>query len=298
MNESAPQEHHHRNWAVALTCTALVLLIFVGGLIALRDQMLKTAREEVRQQTLEREKLASRIDTLQSSLDTLSSQSKPENAAGLHDLTAKLAETTDTLTALGNRVETLEKKLSEAKPEAALVPPPPPAPVPAPAAPAPTPIISAPMAEIAALKAAVLSGKPYADALDGYAKTHPEQTNQLAPLTGFAASGLPSEADLMRQLNELLDAKQQPATVDDTSLVGKINTHLKGLVSIKKTSQDDPLAALRKQAAHEDLPTVAHEIARLDMPAESPLGQWLEKARARRDALAALDTLGTPMAEQ
>ena len=51
-------EKHRSGWIVAAICGGLVLLMLVGTVIALRDQMEASARAQAKEQTKEREKLS------------------------------------------------------------------------------------------------------------------------------------------------------------------------------------------------------------------------------------------------
>jgi len=285
-----PEPSHHRSWVTAATCSALVLLVTMGGVLALRDQLLAQSREERRAEASEREKLTRRVDSLQSALDTLANQPKPESAA-VDTLASKLTETNHALEArleaLTTRLDQLEKQAAQAAEKKV---------DPAPVAPAPAAVATpAPQADLTSFKLAVLSGKPFTAELTNWAKQHPETEATLAPLTEIAATGLVSEAELSRRLLAALEEKPQAIKAEDTSLMGKINTHLKGLVSIKKSAENNPYAAVRKAALREDVATLQHLVEQLNEADRAPLAAWLTQAQTRSQALHALEKL-TPKA--
>ncbi len=288
MSESeAPETKRNAQWVVAATCCALVLLVVSGGVFAMRDRLLVEARQEAREQTNEREKLSRRIDALQSSFDNLSSAAKPDGDA-LAALTDRLTETNTKLDALAARIETLEKKVEEKKPEPAAAAVAAPAPTPAPVA-APQPVSGA--SELLALKLSAMSGRSFASELAAWSKLHPEAKKETETLSTVAESGIPSEADLNQKLREAIDNAVQSKKVDDVSLAGKINTHLAGLVSIKKTNDSNAYATLRKDVLRDDIPTLMRSVEGMDATTRAPLEEWLKTARNRADALAALNAL-------
>lgn len=283
-------EQHQSRWMTAVTCSALVLLVVTGGVFALRDQMIQQSQKDMRAAAVAREKLAARIDVLQSTVD--SSVSQPQaDAAGLHALTAKID-------ALNARIDALEKAAAEKAVEVPVVVAPPPAPSAVAAASAPVAPATAPSGDrLNALKLAALSGKPFAVELAAWVQQHPDAEKQLAGLGDVAASGIASEPELTRKLMDVLDSQTTVAVVDDTSTVGKINTHLKGLVSIKKKAAVDPYAALRNDVKREDVVTLMQKVERLNAADRAPLEEWLKLAKQREAARETLAKL-TPAVEQ
>lgn len=288
-------------WVVAATCTALLVLLMAGGGFALHDRLQASLRAEIANQTTAREKLTARLDNVQNSLDALASQPKADSST----VDAKLTELTSTLGALTTRLEALEKKAAEAPaPIAATSNAAAPSPVVATVAPTPSLVAATPPPaaiapadepattnELSTLKLAVLSGKPFAGELAAWAKHHPDSAKQTFALAAIAESGLASESDLNRKLRAALDDATASKKIDDVSLAGKINTHLAGLVSIKKTGQMGVYDALRRDVLREDIATLTRNVEALDESARKPLEPWLIEARTRRDAIAALATL-------
>jgi hypothetical protein len=272
-------------WLVALTCSVLVLVLAAGGMLAMRDRLLADASDVAATQTTAREKLAERLDGLQRSVDSISTQPQTDGEA-LAAITTKIADLSTKLDALNARVDEMAKK-----PEPIAQAPALPAAAPAIAAPNPTPIEAANTPSLTSLKLAILSGKPFAAELATWAKQHPEAAKQTFALASIAESGLMSEADLNRKLRATLDDAAASKKIDDTSLAGKINTHLAGLISIKKAGQVNVYDTLRKNVLRDDITTLILAVEALDTAARKPLEPWLTEARTRRDALDALAKL-------
>lgn len=285
MNEKP--NHTHRHHHVLTLCLALIALVTACLLpFLMRDRLRAEIRETARTITSEQEKLATKIDELKASLDSLSNKAAPDTES-IAELKRVVTETSTMIEVLGARIDEAEKKASEKKPEPLGV---------TPAVPAPSALIEAsPTPSTAvrdALKLAALRGDAYATELAVWEKAHPASAASLDALRVFAASGIPTEAALIRDLRAALPASQAPAAAEDVSLVGKINTHMAGLVSIKKkTAQNDAYAALRRELERADLPTLMHSVEQLDGTARAPLAAWLNSATARTEALRVLATL-------
>lgn len=292
MSDTQPQEKQAARWMVALVCSALTLLLAFGGVFALRDQLLADVRAENKEQKRERDKLSSRVDTVQTTLDNISSQPKSD-ATALASLSTKLDETAGAIEVLNARIDTLEKQLAEVK--AAPAPTPATAEALAPAAKSAaeeTPAETKSHTELTSMKLAVHSGQPFANELTAWLKLYPDAEKQVTNLSDVAATGVVSEVELSRSLLATLDAiPEATTTIDDSSFVGKINAHLKGLVHIKKSSGVDPYASLRKEALHEDVATLTRSVERLNDDDRAPLEDWLKRAKQRRAALDELDAL-------
>ena len=273
MNTSLPPSG--TRWLPAIVCSVVVCAIAAGGSYMLRTELLTAITSDHARQADERNKLAARLDALQSSVETISGQPKPDTDA----ITTQFADVNTKLSTLSDRVTALEKK-----PEPA---------------PAPTPVVTtAPVADSSALKLAATSGKPFASALAAWQKLHPKADAQItAPLAATAQSGIPSDAELNQRLRDALDDAVHSTKVDDVSFIGKMNTHLAGLVSIKKSADAGPYAKLRAEVMREDSDTLIPEVEKLSDQDRKPLENWLTVARARRDALAALSKLDAAEAE-
>ena len=256
-------------WLPAIVCSVVVCAIAAGGSYMLRTELLTAITSDSARQENERNKLATRIDALQSSVETISGEPKTDTDA----ISSQFADMNTKLSALSDRVTVIEKKTEPA-----------PAPAPVPAA--------APVADSTALKLAVTSGKPFATELATWQKLHPNADAQITvPLAATAQSGIPSDAELNTRLRDALDDAVHSTKVDDVSFIGKMNTHLAGLVSIKKSADAGPYAKLRVNVMREDSNTLIPEVEKLSDQDRKPLENWLTVARARRDALIALSKL-------
>jgi hypothetical protein len=289
-----PQAKQSSQWIVAATCAALVLLVTAGGMFAMRDRLLAEARIEAEAQTAAREKLTARVDALRTSLDALTNAPKAD-AEAQATVDAKLMAISATLESLASRQDTLDKKLEDMKP----------VPVPAPIASSSTPPTPVPVAQVVNAPAAIapdatltelrlvaLSGKPFAAELEAWMKAHPERAAEAVPLQSITEKGIVAESDLVKRLRDTLETiSPSVSKVEDTSLIGKINTHMNGLVSIKKAGSADPYASLRKSALSESLDTLVREIERLSEDKRAPLDSWLSDAKGRIKAIAALDSI-------
>lgn len=292
-DSNAPESKPASPWFAAVTAAMIALLIAAVGGAVLRDKMLSQVQEAYDTQTAEREKLASKIAGMQSSLTSLANQPKAEGGMGadatqqLTDATAKIDTLSVKLEEMEQRLQLLEKAAEHASVQAPVAAPAPvamPVPVAMPApSPAPAPVAPVGEAALAALKLAVISGKPYAAELVAWNKLQPE--SDTGALTEFSATGVPSETAVLRELREALNAASAAPVVDDTSLAGKLNTHLKGLVSIKKHNEADGFARLREESLRGDIDSLIREVERLDTAAQVPFAAWLKKARSRQAAL-------------
>lgn len=284
---SEEQNHTHRHHHVLTLSLALIALAAACLLpFLMRDRLRAEIRETARAITSEQEKLATKIDELKASLDSLSNKATPDTES-IAELKRTVAETSTMIEVLGARLDEAEKKASEKKPESLGV---------TPAVPAPSALIEAsPTSSSAvrdALKLAVLRGDAYATELAVWENANPSRTASLDALRVFAASGIPTEAALIRDLRAALPASQAPAAAEDVSLVGKINTHMAGLVSIKKKAADnDAYAALRRELERADLETLIRTVEQLDSTSRAPLTAWLKTATARAESLTTLNAL-------
>jgi hypothetical protein len=284
---SEETNHTHRHHHVLTLCLALIALVAACLLpFLMRDRVRAEIRETARSITSEQEKLTAKVDGLKVSLDSLSNKAAPDTES-IAELKRVVAETSTMIEVLGTRLDEAEKKATEKKPEPVAV---------APTVPAPSALIEvSPTPSTAvrdALKLAVLRGDVYATELAVWEKANPSRAASLDALRVFAASGIPTEAGLIRDLRAALPAISTATTAEDVSLVGKINTHMAGLVSIKKKAVDnDAYAPLRRELERADLPTLIRSVEQLDSTSRAPLAAWLKTATARADALSALATL-------
>jgi len=163
-----------------------------------------------------------------------------------------------------------------------------------------------------ALRATVERGAPYQAELAAVRSLGVE-TNAVAPLAPFAASGVPSDAALGRELAGLLPALQratEPAP-RATSLLGRLAAnaqHLVRITPVDAPAGNDPSAImvrLRLDAARADIATARADIAALPDAARPLVADWVKNAAARDAAIAAsrqiaataLAALATPAAQ-
>ncbi len=146
-----------------------------------------------------------------------------------------------------------------------------------------------------ALRAAVESGAPYPAALAAVKSLGVPQAD-VAPLEPSAASGVPSAADLGRELAQLTPSLQKSASgapPADASFLARLADNAKNLVRVTPVDAppgDEPaalIARLNIDAAHADIAAALADIARLPQPLQKMAAPWLQKANARNAAIAA-----------
>ena len=150
----------------------------------------------------------------------------------------------------------------------------------------------------AALRDAVARGEPFAAQL-AEVKSLGGDENSLAPLEPFAASGLPKQADLARELSALIPAMLKASGADATNsgFFARLQANAGNLVRIRPVDAppgDDPadvLARIEVKAAHNDVTGAAAEISKLPAKARAPADAWMKKAQARQAALDAAQKL-------
>lgn len=280
MSEDHSHRHHH---AVTLAIALIALLAACALPFMMRDRLKLELRETSRILTDEQKKLSIKIDSMNAAIDGLSSKAQPDEQS-MAELKRNVAETSTMVEVIGTRLDEMEKKAAEKKPELA-------APSPPIATPAPAVVAFVPSNAFSVLKLAVLGGAGYASELAAWEKAQAPGSKAPEALSAFAQSGIPTEASLMRDLRAALALTQKPVAIDDVSVAGKINTHLAGLIKIKKATANDPYAAIHRDIDRAELQTLVRDVEQLDEPARAPLADWLKTAKTRADALAALGTL-------
>jgi hypothetical protein len=161
----------------------------------------------------------------------------------------------------------------------------------------------------AALRDAVMSGAPLADAL-AQAKSLGADASALAPLEPFAATGAPNQAALAQELRALLPAllKNSGAQAPEGGFLKRLQANAGKLVRIRPVDAppgDDSSAVLARieiEAAHNDIAGALNDLGKLPDAARAPAQAWMTRANARQAALGAarafaLDTaraLGQP----
>jgi hypothetical protein len=144
-----------------------------------------------------------------------------------------------------------------------------------------------------ALRAVVERGAPYQGELAAVRGLGAD-AKALAPLTPFAAAGVPSAAILGRELAALMPPLQQAAVpaANNGSLLGRLQANAQQLVHITPTSApagDDSAAVTARigvDAARDDIAAALSDIAKLPPAAQSVVAAWVQKAQAREAAIA------------
>jgi len=143
-----------------------------------------------------------------------------------------------------------------------------------------------------ALRAAVERGEPFTGELAAARQLAPEDS--FAALEPFAASGVPSNAALARELAASLPAMRNTAnaTPPDSGFFDRLKFSASRLVRIRPaddSASDDPTAVLGRieaRAAASDIVGALAELAKLPPQVRAPAQGWIEKAEARIKAVA------------
>jgi hypothetical protein len=146
----------------------------------------------------------------------------------------------------------------------------------------------------ASLRDAVERGAPYTEEL-AQAKALGAGDAALAPLAAFAASGVPSQQALARALNDLMPALIKAAGVQDApgGFLERLQANASSLVRISPVNAppgdkpSDVLARIEVAAAHDDIAAALTDIGKLPEAARQKAADWVGKASARQQALAA-----------
>jgi hypothetical protein len=147
-----------------------------------------------------------------------------------------------------------------------------------------------------ALRAAVERGAPFGPELAAV-KALGADPKAMAQLDPFAAQGLPSAAELGRELAALTPAiyRAMEPEASNNSILARLESHAQRLVRITPAGPsaapvgDDPtalIARLNADAARGDIDAALAEIAKLPDQARALAEAWANKAGARRAALA------------
>ena len=145
-----------------------------------------------------------------------------------------------------------------------------------------------------ALRTAVLAGAPFASEL-AQAKSLGAPERYLAPLSPFAASGVPSPAALAQELRGQLPqmTKLSGAQAPAGGFLERLQANASKLVKITPVDAPagddvaDVLARIEIAAAHADIGAALTEIGKLPETARAPAQGFVEKAKAREAALTA-----------
>ena len=154
-----------------------------------------------------------------------------------------------------------------------------------------------------ALRNAVVSGAPYAAQL-AQAKSLGADAKMLAPLDHFAQSGLPTRNALASELIKLVPAMRKAAGEQKISgsFLERLQANASKLVRItpvQAPAGNDPsdvLARIEVEAAHADIAGALADLAKLPDNVRSVAKDWIAKAKARQDALAAAQSFSAQSA--
>ncbi len=166
-----------------------------------------------------------------------------------------------------------------------------------------------------ALRATVERGAPYQAELGAVTALGAEQ-NATAALQPFAAQGVPSAAELGRELATLIPAlyRATEAEPNNNSFFARLESRARKLVRITPVGTaaapagDDPASAIARinaAATRGDSAAALADIAKLPEAARALADSWVKKAQAREAALAAsrriaadaLAALGKPVSQ-
>jgi hypothetical protein len=147
-----------------------------------------------------------------------------------------------------------------------------------------------------ALRDTVERGSPYAPELAAL-KSLNSNAQALAPLEPFAASGVPTQATLARELAAAIPAMSGAAQTGPNPTEGNFMQRLQARASqfvqvrpVGDASGDDAAAIVARigaQAGRGDIAAAVGDISKLPPPARAPAQAFLAKVQARDAALAA-----------
>ena len=262
------------NTGVILTVFLALAVVGAGG-FALRHELLTKMTVELTQQQDVLTKLTQKVSALESQTASLAALPRPDTNAieTMHsDLTAAQA----TIAQMTERMTQLEKKPVEA----------------------PKPLATEPEVKVTRttdnpLVAYIKSGSPYQSELAAWDKGHAALHDKIPALRAAAPTGIATDEQLRGQFRTLLDQLSAPMTpAADNGIVSRINTHLAGLVTIKKTSPVQPeLATLRTMGDMTTIQALAQHVEQLPATLKPTFTVWLATVRARDAALAELSVL-------
>lgn len=145
-----------------------------------------------------------------------------------------------------------------------------------------------------ALRDAVASGASFITELEE-AKSLGADEKILAPMTPFAASGVPTVATLAQELRALIPAMQKVsgARAPIGGFLERLEANVGKLVRIRPVDAppgDDASAVLARveiEAANAAVDDALIDLGKLDAATRAPAQDWIRKAQARQAALAA-----------
>jgi hypothetical protein len=146
----------------------------------------------------------------------------------------------------------------------------------------------------AALAAAVERGQPFATELAAVSTFSPDP-KLLAPLSPFAATGVPTAAALAGELSALIPSLVAAAEElsPESSFLERLEAHAAKLVRIHRTQEapgSDPATVVERieiKAGKGDIAGALAELATLPPAVRAPAAGWMEKAQTRSAAVEA-----------
>lgn len=147
----------------------------------------------------------------------------------------------------------------------------------------------------AALRTAVERGEPFAAEL-ATAKALAHDPGAVAALEPFAASGVPSNAGLARELATLIQPMLRTVrnTSRDGGILDRLQANAEKLVRIRRVGEalpgDDPTAVIARieaKAAQADVAGALAELGKLPPDVRAPAQAWIAKAQMRGKAIEA-----------
>ena len=145
----------------------------------------------------------------------------------------------------------------------------------------------------AALRGAVIRGEPFATEF-ATIKSLGGEVNLLAPLERFAASGVPSEAVLARELSALVPVLLKASGVNaprESGFLDRLQASAGRLVRVRpagETPGNEPAAVVARievKAAQTDISGALAELNKLPAPLRGLAEGWIAKIEARNAAL-------------
>ncbi len=253
---------------IASVASAVVL---AGLGFTVRQEVLNSTAAAVQQQQAALDKLSTRISALESQTGELAARPTTD-VETINNLRTELGTANSTITTLNERITSLEQE---------------------PVAPVVVAPSKQPSSAREALKSSITSGAVFQAELDIWDKEHPKSAVSIPTLRQYADTGIATEASLRSRLKELI-ARETAATetFPDKSVAARINTHLSGLISIKKkTPAAAAIQALRDGADSLTIGALITQVANVPSPQSGTFAGWLEDAKAHTAAYAELTSL-------
>lgn len=212
-------------------------------------------------------------------------QSQQTILGAAKDSAAAAASVSQQATALAARIDAVQKKMDEVATSSAALDK-----------------SVATLAVLGGLREAILSGRPFAAELDAARAVLGQGAAALEPAAAFAATGLPTPAELALRLVEAAAGAGQagaeaPAASAGTSMVDRLLSSAEGLVRVRSTdtpaspANAERLAAAQTALRAGDLDKAQDALGGLTPELKTKLAALTAQITARRDAAAAATTL-------